>query len=223
MNCGSCGTTNAEGAQFCANCGGRLAPPPPPSAFSPAPQAVEVGAPVPPPLSPAVPGQLRYASVGKRLVGYLIEGVGVNLVSQLTCGIAGIAALVWSIILWQEGLTIGKKFLKLRVIDIRTGQPATMQVMLMRQIVYPLVVFVPIVVGLVIFYVYLLQSSLTFESDAQLASPTAFIALLFFIALSGIVSLVDALWILRKGPYPQRLVDYFAKTTVIDEDPHTTW
>ena len=179
--------------------------------------------PVPPPLAPAAPGQLRYASVGKRLVGYLIEGVGVNLVSQLTCGIAGIAALVWSIILWQEGLTIGKKFLKLRVIDIRTGQPATMQVMLMRQVVYPLVVFVPIVVGLVMFYVYLLQSSLTFESDAQLASPTAFIALLFFIALSGIVSLVDALWILRKGPYPQRLVDYFAKTTVIDEDPNTTW
>ena len=49
----------------------------------------------------------------------------------VTCGIGW---LVWSIVLWQQATSPAKKMLGLRIVDLNTGAPATMQQMLLREL-----------------------------------------------------------------------------------------
>jgi uncharacterized RDD family membrane protein YckC len=49
----------------------------------------------------------------------------------VTCGIGW---LIWSVVLWPQATSPAKKMLKLRIVDIKTGAPATMQQMLMREL-----------------------------------------------------------------------------------------
>jgi len=48
----------------------------------------------------------------------------------VTCGIGW---LVWDIVLWQQATSPAKKMLGLRIVDLNTGAPATMQQMLLRE------------------------------------------------------------------------------------------
>ena len=48
----------------------------------------------------------------------------------LTCGIGW---LIWDIVLWQQATSPAKKMLGLRIVDLNTGAPATMQQMLLRE------------------------------------------------------------------------------------------
>lgn len=52
------------------------------------------------------------------------------LLAIVTCGIGW---LIWSIVLWQQSTSPAKKMLGLRVVDLSTGAPATMQQMLLRE------------------------------------------------------------------------------------------
>lgn len=42
--------------------------------------------------------------------------------------------LVWSIVLWGQATSPGKKMLGLHIVDLQTGAPATMQQMLLREL-----------------------------------------------------------------------------------------
>ena len=52
------------------------------------------------------------------------------LLAIVTCGIGW---LIWSIVLWQQSTSPAKKMLKLKIVDVNTGTPATMTQMLLRE------------------------------------------------------------------------------------------
>lgn len=49
----------------------------------------------------------------------------------VTCGIGW---LIWDIVLWQQSTSPAKKMLNLKIVDINTGAPASMQQMLLREV-----------------------------------------------------------------------------------------
>jgi uncharacterized RDD family membrane protein YckC len=88
----------------------------------------------PPP--PPVPSSGKTSSLGAGVVpcsngtrfgATLLDG----LLFVVTCGIGW---FIWDIVLWSQSTSPAKKMLKLRIVDSTTGAPATMQQMLMRQV-----------------------------------------------------------------------------------------
>jgi uncharacterized RDD family membrane protein YckC len=66
-------------------------------------------------------------SNGVRLGAALLD----LLLIVVTCGIGW---LIWSVVLWPQATSPAKKMLKLRIVDLKTGAPATMQQMLLREL-----------------------------------------------------------------------------------------
>ena len=64
---------------------------------------------------------------GVRFGAFLLEG----LLFVATCGIGW---LIWDIVLWQQSTSPAKKMLKLKIVDVNTGAPATMTQMLLREV-----------------------------------------------------------------------------------------
>ena len=64
---------------------------------------------------------------GVRLWATVLDG----LLFIVTCGIGW---LIWSIVLWQQSTSPAKKMLNLKIVDINTGAPASMQQMLLREV-----------------------------------------------------------------------------------------
>ena len=93
-------------------------PPPPPQA---APQAAPAGA------QPAVvvPQGTVLTSIGKRFGGMLLSGL-------LFVVTLGIGYVIWALIAWNKGQTPAKQLLKMYVIDVETGLPATWGKMFIR-------------------------------------------------------------------------------------------
>ncbi|MGA0863967.1 MAG: RDD family protein [Ilumatobacteraceae bacterium] len=85
--------------------------PPPPPSWSPA---------------PAQGGPVTPCDNGVRFGAFALD----VLLAIVTCGIGW---LIWSIVLWQQSTSPAKKMLGLRVVDLSTGAPATMQQMLLRE------------------------------------------------------------------------------------------
>jgi uncharacterized RDD family membrane protein YckC len=89
---------------------------------------------------PPPPGGSSESSFGLPGGGVVPCGHGVRLgalaldllLFVVTCGIGW---LVWSIVLWQQATSPAKKMLGLRIVDLNTGAPATMQQMLLRELV----------------------------------------------------------------------------------------
>ena len=80
----------------------------------------------PPP--PSVGGGVTPCDNGVRLGATLLDA----LLFIVTCGIGW---LIWDIVLWQQATSPAKKMLGLRIVDLNTGAPATMQQMLLRELV----------------------------------------------------------------------------------------
>ena len=79
-----------------------------------------------------MPVGVRVSSPGKRLGGYLLEGV-------LLVFTLGIGWLIWSMFTWGSGQSPAKKILGMKVIDTRTSQPATWGKMFLREFLGKLV------------------------------------------------------------------------------------
>lgn len=88
---------------------------------------------LPPPPPPSIKANFGSSSGavvpcdnGIRLGALLLE----TLLMIVTCFIGW---LIWYVILWQQSTSPAKKILKLRIVDVNTGAPATMQQMLLRE------------------------------------------------------------------------------------------
>ena len=79
--------------------------------------------PPPPPSSGVVP-----CDNGARFGAFVLDLV----LLIVTCGIGW---LIWSIVLWGQSTSPAKKMLGLYIVDVQTGAPATMQQMLLRELV----------------------------------------------------------------------------------------
>lgn len=76
--------------------------------------------------------QALLASPARRFSGFLLSFV-------LTIVTLVIGYIVWAIVCWSRSTTPAKQLLGMRVIDARTGAPATTGQMWMRQVVWSLV------------------------------------------------------------------------------------
>lgn len=88
------------------------------------------------PFSNPPPPEESYGSTGQVVVpcsnGVRLWATVLDvLLFLVTCGIGW---LIWSVVLWPQATSPAKKMLKLRIVDIKTGAPATMQQMLMREL-----------------------------------------------------------------------------------------
>ena len=76
---------------------------------------------------------------GSQASGVVACGNGVRLWATVLDGLlfivtCGIGWLIWSIVLWQQSTSPAKKMLNLKIVDINTGAPASMQQMLLREV-----------------------------------------------------------------------------------------
>jgi uncharacterized RDD family membrane protein YckC len=107
-----------------------------------------------------LPVGVNVASPGKRLGGYIVEG----LLFFLTLGIGW---FVWSFIVYGKGQTPAKQLLGMRVVNVRTGRAASWGTMFLRELVLKLVV--TYVAGIATFGLLLLVSDfwLLWDRDSQ--------------------------------------------------------
>lgn len=146
--------------------------PPPPPSFNPGE-------------APRQSGPVTPVSNGARFGEFLLE----MLLTIVTCGIGW---LIWSAVLWQQSTTPAKKLLKMRVVNVATGAPATMQQMLLRELLGKVA----------------LAWGGNLVLSAALDGSGANVGGLLFL-VSGILILVT--------PTRQGVWDYIAKTTVVRE------
>lgn len=81
-----------------------------------------------PPLPPPSSGGVVPCENGVRFGAFALDIV----LAIVTCFIGW---LIWSIVLWGQSTSPAKKMLGLVVVDLNTGAPATMQQMLLRELV----------------------------------------------------------------------------------------
>ena len=86
----------------------------------------------PPPLPPSNGSGSSSTGVvpcgnGTRVWATILDG----LLFIVTCGIGW---LIWSIVVWQQSTSPAKKMLKLKIVDLNTGAPASMVQMLLREV-----------------------------------------------------------------------------------------
>jgi uncharacterized RDD family membrane protein YckC len=73
-------------------------------------------------------GGVPVAAASRRLVGLLMEFV-------LVIATLFVGYIIWSLVLWGQGQSPGKKVLGLRVVKVSTGQAATRGTMALREII----------------------------------------------------------------------------------------
>jgi len=144
-------------------------------------------------------GDFKLATPGHRIGAFAVD-MGLNFVTL------GIGWFIWSLIMWGKGQTPGKNLLKIRVINEVNSQPARWGHMCLRQVVIPSTIsfswYVPYLVFL-------------FTGAAY--GFNAFMVICFSLAtiLAIAVYVTDFVWLF--GPKHKRLIDYWAKTIVINE------
>ena len=101
-------------------------PPPPPPGGPPVPPPA--GYPAPATSSTPMPQGVELSSVGRRLGGYLLDGV-------LAVVTLFIGWLIWSLIVWNTSQTPAKQLLKMKTVKKDTGERATYGTMVLREVV----------------------------------------------------------------------------------------
>ena len=148
----------------------------------------------------------KRASVQHRLGGIALD-LGLYAASVITLFFGYI---IWSMVVWGQGLTPGKQILKMRVYSIDTGKPATWGHMAIRQFLIPMAIsaaFIPF---------FVIAFAAGYDYSGYWSSSAGLMFVMFgYIAVFGL-ELTDCLWILR-GKNKQRLTDVWARTYVVNE------
>ena len=123
--------------------------------------------------------------------------------------------IIWSLVIWGQGLTPGKQILRLRVVSSMTGQTATWGHMAIRQFLVPMAMTLPFSIMQLAFEPYLFDANYWADPSYYDYSLFGSLGALFMGLLSLGVSLLDALWIF-KGGQNRRITDLWAKTDVLN-------
>ena len=118
----------------------------------------------------------------------------------------GIGWAIWNLIVWGRGQTPGKQLLKIRVFDEVKNSPANWGHMLVRQSLLPGTLTLFLYIPSLIFYIG--------NSHYEFSAISSIAMLLLVMAYLAIV-IIDIVWIF--GPQRRRLLDYLAKTYVVNE------
>ena len=143
-------------------------------------------------------GQLKRATPGHRIAAVAVD-MGLSVVTF------NIGWIIWNLIVMAKGQSPGKQLLKVRVLNEESNQPATWGHMAIRQFLIPLASSISFMIP------YILLVSRDF-------STATMVNLILFLICLGVylaVWVVDIIWLFTGKN--KRLVDYWAKTLVINE------
>jgi uncharacterized RDD family membrane protein YckC len=118
----------------------------------------------------------------------------------------GIGWSIWTLIMWAKGQTPGKQLLKIRVYGEVKNQPANWGHMLVRQSLIP---------GALTFFFYIPYLIFYVGAGDYTFSVISGITMLLLVAAYVAMVIIDIVWIF--GPQRRRLLDYLAKTYVVNE------
>ena len=135
----------------------------------------------PPPAFPTSPVPVGN---GRRFGAFLLDGL-------LAIVTFFIGWLIWSIVLWSQSTTPAKKILGMKIVDSKTGVPATMNQMAERELVVKLILIV----------------ALNFVGT--------FVGIDYTIGLGNLVTLVSGIMVLASASR-QAVWDLVASTVVVD-------
>ena len=140
---------------------------------------------------------------------------GIALDVALLLSTCYIGWIIWSLVIWGQGLTPGKQILKMRVVSSITGQTASWGHMAIRQFLIPIAMTLPFSILQLAFEPYLFDAN--YWADPSYYDYSLFASLgSFFMGLLSLgVSLLDAFWIF-KGGQNRRVTDLWAKTDVLN-------
>jgi len=145
------------------------------------------------------PTGYELASPGHRIGAQFVD-VGLYIVTL------GIGWLIWNLIMWGQGQTPAKNLLKLRVVDEKKHKPANWGHMLIRQALIP---------GAISLVFYIPYFMILFTGAAIGFSVFSAISLAVCLIAAFAICIIDFVWLF--GPQRKRLLDYWAKTIVINE------
>jgi uncharacterized RDD family membrane protein YckC len=137
------------------------------------------------------------ASPGHR-IGALAVDWGFQIVT------IGIGHFIWNLIVMAQGQSPGKQLLKVRVLSINTNKPATWGHMAIRNFLIPLAMALPFLIP---YYVWIFKGF----SDSKLGIVLMGFCLGIYLSLL----VLDVVWLFGKNR--RRLIDYWAKTYVVNE------
>jgi len=116
----------------------------------------------------------------------------------------GIGHFIWNLVMMAQGQSPGKQLLKVRVMSDSSNKPATWGHMAIRNFLIPLAMVMPFLIP---YYVWVFKGFTSNVSGIVLMG----ICLALYIG----IMIVDLIWLF--GEKRKRLIDYWAKTYVINE------
>jgi uncharacterized RDD family membrane protein YckC len=140
---------------------------------------------------------LTLASPGHRIGAHAVD-IGFQIITF------GIGHFIWNLVVMAQGQSPGKQLLRVRVISENTNKPATWGHMAIRNFLIPMAMAIPFLIP---YYVWIFKG---FTDDVL---GILFLGICFVIYLAILV--LDLVWFF--GPNRRRLVDYWAKTYVVNE------
>lgn len=141
-----------------------------------------------------------------------LAGIALDIVLLIsTCYIGWI---IWSLVIWNQGLTPAKQILKMRVVSSVTGQAATWGHMAIRQLLIPVALTIPFTILRIIADPWVFNINYWGDPYFYQNYFNSISAILIGLLSFG-VSLFDAFWIF-KGGQNRRFTDVWAKTDVIN-------
>jgi uncharacterized RDD family membrane protein YckC len=116
----------------------------------------------------------------------------------------GIGHFIWNLVMMAQGQSPGKQLLKVRVMSESSNRPATWGHMAIRNFLIPLTIVMPFLIP---YYVWVFKGFTSNVSGIVLMG----ICLALYIG----IMIVDLIWLF--GEKRKRLIDYWAKTYVVNE------
>ena len=141
---------------------------------------------------------LKTATPGHRIAAVAVD-VGLSIVTF------NIGWFIWNLVTMAKGQSPGKQILKVRVLGESTKQPASWGHMAIRQFLIPMAASI---FFLIPYYILIFQE---FDSATSISLVMIFLCVAIYFS----VWIIDFIWLVSGSN--RRLVDYWAKTIVVNE------